>query len=161
MVLVKTFFIKLKHYILLSQLRNETVNYLWHLQKNHHCPLSYWIFWQQKEFPLKKKIHSGDRTAHCPVLCILLVENADWAWTNQAKPITEGLYYKLSTDHLDILLGQCTLVLLDYNPLNHMLYSYHRIDFYYIKSILIICTKFHSVLGSANANKTWVSSTQL
>lgn len=150
MFLVKTFFIKSKNYILLSQLRNWTVNYC-DICKNHHCHLADWIFWQQKDFPLKKNILAGDRTAHSPLLCILLVGNADSAWMNHTKPITEGLYYKFLTE--------CTLVLLHYNPLNHILYSYHKIHFYYIKSILIICTKFQSLLGSANANKTWVSST--
>lgn len=97
MFLVKALFIKLKHYLLLSQLRHWTVNYC-DICKNHHCLLADWIFWQQKEFPLKKKILSGDRTAHCPVLCILLFGNAAWAWMNKPKPITKGLYYKLLTE---------------------------------------------------------------
>lgn len=134
MFLVKTFFIKRKHYILLSQLRNWTVKYS-DICKNHHCLLADWIFWQEKDFSLKKKILAGDRTAHFPVLCILLVGNADSARMNQTKPITEGLYYKLLTD--------CTLVLLHYNPRNHILYSYYKIYFYFLNLYLLYAQNFN------------------
>lgn len=76
---------------------------------------------------------------------------------NKPKTIIKGLYYNFNRIHLDILLGQCTLLLpsnLDYNPLNQILYTYHKIYFYYIKSVFIICTAFHSLLASANGNKT-------
>lgn len=41
--------------------------------------------------------------------------------------------------HLDILLGQCTLVLLDYNSLNHTLCSYHKM---YLNPYLLYAQNF-------------------
>lgn len=159
--LVKTFFIKCEHFILLSQLRNRIVNYC-DTCKNHHCPSCRLNFLRAKQIPFEKEDSCWRQNSTLPSTLYF----ARWkCWLSVNEPDKTNYWRSLLQTfkriHLDILLGQCTLVLLDYNPLNHILYSYHKIYFYCIKSVFIICTKLHSLLGSANANKTWLSSTLL
>lgn len=124
---------------------------MWHLQKSSlpSCRLN--SLWKRRFF-LETEQHIAQYSVFCGLE--MLIEH-QWTSQNQLLKVSTTNFNRI---HLDILLGQCTLLLpINYSPLNQVLYSYRKIYFYYIKSILIICTKFYSFLGSENANKTRVS----
>lgn len=80
---MKTFFIKLKHYILLSQLRNGTVNYLWHLLKKSSLPSFRLNFLTAKGIPFEKEDSFWRQNSTLPSTLYF----AGWkCWLSMNKP---------------------------------------------------------------------------